>query len=383
MPAAARSRNAWIYPAAWLALLTIYSAAFVTNGIAAGFALRNGVANLLPAALLGLIVLRLPTVVRWQETRKGRFFAAHLALLAAFLLLSVAGWLLLVAIDSFVFTGHVAAMNFRFLALMLFNDVLIYGTLAGVAYAWHNADAVAKAEALRARASLEAMRSQLNPHFILNTFHALVGLVRRDPAVAESALERLGDLLRYSLRVHRDGIDEVPLRDEYALVESYLELERLRLGDRLRVAVELPPSTLEVLVPTFAVQILVENAVRHAIAPRAAGGRLEIRAKEIDGRLSIAVKDEGNGAAVSGTAAAVGGATVDGAAIDGAAFDDPRVDGPKIDARIEGSRMGLRLLHERLAALYGNEATLTLHSSETETCADLTLPARRMSEDER
>ena len=64
MPDAARSRNVWIYPAAWLALLTIYSAAFVTNGIAVGFALRNGVANLLPAALLGLIVLRLPTVVR-------------------------------------------------------------------------------------------------------------------------------------------------------------------------------------------------------------------------------------------------------------------------------------------------------------------------------
>jgi LytS/YehU family sensor histidine kinase len=298
--------------------------------------------------------------------RKGRFFAAHLGLLAAFLLLSVAGWLLLVAIDSLVFTGHVAAMNFRFVAFKLFNDVLIYGTLAGVAYAWHNADAVAKAEALRARASLEAMRSQLNPHFILNTFHALVGLVRRDPAVAESALEQLGDLLRYSLRVQRDGIDEVPLRDEYALVESYLELERLRLADRLRVTVELPPPTLECLVPTFAVQILVENAVRHAIAPRAAGGRLEIRAVETDGRLCITVKDDGNGSSTNALAA------------DGAA-----VDGQTIDAWLEGSRMGLRLLHERLAALYGNQAALTLRSSATETCASLTLPARRTSEDER
>src|SRR5438445_7675804 len=157
MPDAARSRNVWIYPAAWLALLTIYSAAFVTNGIAVGVALRNGVANLLPAALLGLIVLRLPTVVRWQETRKGRFFAAHLGLPAAFLLLSVAGWALLVAVDSLTFTGRVMPLSFRFLAFMLFNDVLIYGTLAGVAYAWHNADAVAKAEALRARASAKAV----------------------------------------------------------------------------------------------------------------------------------------------------------------------------------------------------------------------------------
>lgn len=376
MPVAAHSRNAWIYPAAWLALLTIYSAAFVTNGIAVGFALRNGLANLLPSALLGLIVLRLPPVVRWHETRKGRFFAAHLGLLTAFLLLSVAGWALLVAADSLIFTGRVMPLSFRFLAFMLFNDVLIYGTLAGVAYAWHNADAVAKAEALRARASLEAMRSQLNPHFILNTFHALVGLVRRDPAVAESALERLGDLLRYSLRVQRDGIDEVPLRDEYALVESYLELERLRLADRLRVAADLPPSTLEYLVPTFAVQILVENAVRHAIAPRAAGGRLEIRAKEIDGRLCISVKDDGNGGTVDG-------GTVDGHRAGGTIVNAATVDGRRGDTRMEGSRMGLRLLQERLAALYGNEATLTLRSSDTETCAELTLPARRMPEDER
>jgi Histidine kinase len=65
------------------------------------------------------------------------------------------------------------------------------------------------------------MRSQLNPHFILNTFHALVGLVRRDPAVAEAALEQLGDLLRYSLRIQRESLDEVTLRDEWAFVQSY------------------------------------------------------------------------------------------------------------------------------------------------------------------
>ncbi len=360
MPDAVRSRNAWIYPAAWLALLTIYSAAFITNGIALGFALRNALANLLPEALLGLLVLRLPSAVRWQATRKGRFFAAHLGLLIAFLVLSVAGWGLLVSLDSLIFTGRVTPLNFRFLAFMLFNDVLIYGTLAGVAYAWHNADAMAKAEALRARASLEAMRSQLNPHFILNTFHALVGLVRRDPAVAESALERLGDLLRYSLRVHRDGIDEVPLRDEYALVESYLELERLRLADRLRITTDLSPSTLEDLVPTFAVQILVENAVRHAIAPRAAGGHLEIRATESGGRLHITVKDDGNGAPA-----------------------ESHIEARLESSRVEGSRIGLRLLQERLAALYGTEATLTLQSSATETSAELALPVRRAADGER
>ncbi len=357
--AAPSRRSVWIYPAAWVALLTMYSAAFIANGVPIGLALRNAIANFLPDALLGLAVLRLPSLLPWPEGRKGRFFAAHLGMLAAFLVTAGAGWVSLIAVDSLLFTGRPdVRINFRFVPLRLLNEVLIYCTLAGVAYARQNAEAVreqaeraAKAEALRARAALEAMRSQLNPHFILNTFHALVGLVRREPAIAETALERLGDLLRYSLRVQRDGIDEVPLREECAFVESYLALERLRLADRLRVSVETPAAALECLVPTFAVQILVENAIRHAIAPRAAGGLLQIRAQEIDGRLRVAVKDEGTGESV--------------------------------DARIEGSRMGLRLLQERLAALYGTDAKLTLRSIDGGTCADLEFPARRVSEEDR
>ena len=309
--------------------MAIYSAALFANGIPIGFAVRNAVANLLPDALLGLVVLR--------RSRSIRGFAPHLALMIAFVVLAGAGWLALVGLDSLLFGGEVK-INWRIVPFRVLNDVLIYSTLAGVARA-------ANAEALRARASLEAMRSQLNPHFILNTFHALVGLVRRDPDVAENALEQLGDLLRYSLRIHRDGIDEVPLAEEYAFVESYLALERLRLGDRLRVSVDAPAAALENLVPTFSVQILVENAIRHAIAPRAAGGLLDIRVQERDGRLRIAVKDESNGDATGHS---------------------------------EGSRMGLRLLQERLAALYGTDATLTLRRVDGGTSADLELPARRI-----
>jgi len=350
-------RDIWIYLAAWIALAAIYSAALVAYGASMGLSVRNGVANLVPDALLGLAVLRLPSKVPWPERSRGRFFAAHLGLLFAFLVLASAGWLALESVDSLIFTGHPPSrINARFIPFRMINDVLIYFTLAGVAYARQNAEAVreqaeraAKAEALRARASLEAMRSQLNPHFILNTFHALVGLVRREPAIAESALERLGDLLRYSLRIQRESIDEVPLREECAFVESYLALERLRLADRLRVSVDTPPATLECLVPTFAVQILVENAIQHAIAPRASGGLLQIRAQEIDGRLRVAVKDEGDG---------------------------------KVDSRFEGSRMGLRLLNERLAGLYGSDAKLTVRSVDGGTCADLELPARRVSEEE-
>ena len=350
------SSDAWIYAAAWVALMTIYAAAFIANRMPAGLAIRGALANLLPDALLGIAVMRLPSRLQWPEEGKGRFFAAHAGYLVAFLVLASTGWIALIALDCWVFDrkfeNPVRVLPFRAL-----TGVLIYGTLTGVAYARENAARVreqaeraAKAEALRARASLEALRSQVNPHFIFNTYHALLGLIRRDPAVAESALERLGDLLRYSLRVHRDGIDEVPLREECAFVDNYLALERVRLGERLRVRVDTPAETMDHLVPTFAIQILVENSIRHAIAPRAAGGLLRIESRADDGRLRIAVIDEANG--------------------------EP------VQARAEGSGMGLRLLEERLAALYGSAARLTLRTGAGGTHAEIELPARRGDDEE-
>ncbi|MFL6248085.1 MAG: sensor histidine kinase [Thermoanaerobaculia bacterium] len=341
----------WTYAAAWMVLLAIYAAAFLVNGVPAALAVRNAMATLLPDALLGLALLRLPGFLPWSERRKARFFSAHAAMLIAFTIAAVGGWIALVALDSLLFTGRVSLqINYRIVPFRILYDVLIYGTLAGVAYVRDQAARAANAEALRARASLEAMRSQLNPHFILNTFHALVGLVRRDPAVAERALEQLGDLLRYSLRIQRDGIDEVPLREECAFVESYLALERLRLGDRLSVHIEpLPPD--EAFVPTFALQTLVENAIHHAIAPRAAGGLLQIGMRQEDGRLRVSVQDSG-------------GSSV-----------------PRSSSDEAGNGLGLNLLQERLAALYGNDATLTLHGVDGGTRAELSLPMRRMQEE--
>lgn len=343
------------YAAPWIVLMAIYAAALAANSVPVGLSIRNAVANLLTEALLGVAILALPVRLPWPEQHKARFFAAHGGVLIAFLALSTAGWMALVAADTLLFDRNGAVqINYRILPFRVLNDVLIYATLAGIAYARQNAAAVreqaeraARAETLRARASLEAMRSQLNPHFILNTFHALVGLVRRDPEVAESALERLGDLLRYSLRIQRDGVDEVPLRDERAFVESYLVLERLRLGDRLHVSIDAPAVVEELLIPTFALQTLVENAIHHAIAPRAAGGRLQIAMHERAGRLHVTVRDEGNG--------------------------EPA------EARLHGSQLGLRLLQERLAALYGGDATLVLRGVEGGMSADLDLPARRAS----
>lgn len=360
-PAARTDSRWWLYCAAGLLLVTLQFAMFIVFGAAPAIALRGAVANLLPAALLGVLVFRLPRHLPWpeesarqNERSAARFFAAHGAVLLAFLALSTCGWIALVTLDHALFAPGGPRFDIRFMPFRLLCDFLIYLTVAGLAYAWDNArrsaelaERAARSDALRARAELEAMRSQLNPHFILNTFHALVGLVRRDPALAEEALERLGDLLRHSLRVQRESLDEIRLADELALVSSYLDLERLRLGDRLRVRIDADPSAEHCLVPSFAVQTLVENSIRHAIAPRAAGGSLAIVTSREEGRLRIAVEDDGTGAA------------------------PPQ----------NGNGVGLRLLRERLAALYDRHAVLAFEPSSGRLRAVLELPARESRED--
>jgi len=340
-----RRSNLAIYAAAWLGVIAVYAIAFVAAGAPLDTSVRNALAQLVPDVALGLAVLQVPARVR---ARGLRAVGLHAAAAVAFLGAALAGWILLVVVDGLIVEGQLRLpLEMRGVSLTLLIDSFVYGILVGVAYARHNAERAANAEALRVRATLEALRAQLNPHFLLNTFHALLGLVRRDPALAETAIERLGDLLRYSLRVHRDSIDEVPLRDEWAFVDSYLELERLRLGDRLRVDADVPGAALDYLVPTFAVQTLVENSVRHAIAQRAAGGRLQIRVSQSEGRLRVAVEDDGSGEA----------------------------------PRANGAGMGLRLLRDRVAALYGGAATLGIHTAATGTRADLELPARHAMED--
>ena len=353
MTSRARPRG-WLYAAAWTPYLGIYLTAFVANGLPLGLAVRNAVASTLPAILLGLLVLRLPArLPPPPAVSRPRFLALQAALLLAFILASTVSWAILVALDASVFGGSFrASVDPRLLPWRVLNDLLIYCTLSGLAYAWHGAsrarelaERAARAEALRARAELEALRSQLNPHFLFNTFHALLGLVRREPQVAEEAMERLGDLLRYSLRVQREALDEVTLREEWAFVGTYVELERLRLGDRLSTSLEAAPLALECAVPSFALQTLVENAIRHGIAPRALGGRLAVRAVQVDGRLRIQVEDEAPGGAAANPAE-------------------------------EGQGMGLRLLKERLAALYPGQASLTLSAAGSGMCAVLDLPAR-------
>jgi two-component system, LytTR family, sensor kinase len=181
-----------------------------------------------------------------------------------------------------------------------------------------------------ARAQLEALKIQLQPHFLFNTLNTISALLHRDAEAADRVLSRLGDLLRLSLQ--HSGRQEVMLRQELEFLERYLEIQQTRFQDRLTVRFDADPEVLDALVPTLVLQPLVENAVRHAIEPRAGPGHLSIRARRHDGRLSLEVADDGPGL---------------------------------VPATLSGSGIGLANTRARLEQLYGKAHCFSLTNAPT------------------
>jgi two-component system, LytTR family, sensor kinase len=144
-----------------------------------------------------------------------------------------------------------------------------------------------------ADAQLRALKMQLHPHFLFNTLHSISSLVLEEPSKANSMIARLGDFLRLTL----DNSDQqlVTLKEEAEFLRCYLDIEQVRFGDRLTVAFELEPQTLSAQVPHLILQPVVENAIQHAIAPRAARGHINIEAKRLNSLLRIAISDNGPG----------------------------------------------------------------------------------------
>jgi signal transduction histidine kinase len=143
------------------------------------------------------------------------------------------------------------------------------------------------------QAQLQALRMQLTPHFLFNTLNAVAALMHSDPGRADKVLLKLSELLRMSLS--RSTEQELTLNQELGFIESYLDIERLRFGDRLKIDIQVPPALLEAIVPTFLLQPLVENAIKHGVAPRAAGARITIRACLAGSFLRLEVEDDGPG----------------------------------------------------------------------------------------
>ncbi len=148
-------------------------------------------------------------------------------------------------------------------------------------------------EAQLANANLTALKMQLHPHFLFNALHSISSLQMMDGAAAQKMTALLGDFLRMTLRdVHQQ---EVPLRQELEFLQRYLAIEQMRFGSRLRFSVEAAPEILDAAVPQLILQPIVENAVRHGIAPYGCGGEIAVRAVRDNQRLLLTVQDSGPG----------------------------------------------------------------------------------------
>ena len=187
------------------------------------------------------------------------------------------------------------------LTSQLHLSILIYGVILGVSYAIdyytkfrERESRAAQLESQLAQAQLQALRMQLNPHFLFNTLNGIAGLVRDGSnKSAVQMIAGLSDLLRHSLET--SGQQEVPLRQELEVLELYLDIQQMRFPDRLSVRMEIEPDTLDARVPNLILQPIVENAIRHGIAPRAAPGMVSVSARRNDSLLEIRVCDDGPG----------------------------------------------------------------------------------------
>jgi two-component system LytT family sensor kinase len=152
---------------------------------------------------------------------------------------------------------------------------------------------VEKLEHSLIEARLNSLRMQLDPHFLFNALNTISSQVEHDPKLSRCMIEHLGDLLRTSLE-SRDKT-EVSLAEELWSLEHYLAIQRIRFGNKLRFRTEIASDVRLAQVPSFSIQPLVENAIRHGISRRAAGGTVTVKAERVDGRLEIHVLDDGVG----------------------------------------------------------------------------------------
>jgi signal transduction histidine kinase len=154
---------------------------------------------------------------------------------------------------------------------------------------------------LLTEARLNALESRLQPHFLFNTLNNISALIPENPTLAEEMIQRLATLLRISLDRHTGRY--VTLRDEISLVRDYAEIERIRLGERLSLSIDVLPELEHLHIPPMTLQPLIENSIKYAISPRIEGGQITVSAQQENGRLTLSVCDDGPGFQVEHIAA--------------------------------------------------------------------------------
>jgi two-component system sensor histidine kinase AlgZ len=191
---------------------------------------------------------------------------------------------------------------------------------------------------LATEARLSSLESRLHPHFLFNTLNSISSLIPEDPERAEKLIGQMAALLRFSLDSTRNGV--VPLERELKVVNDYLEIEKARLGERLKYDVNVPSDLDSIAVPPLAIQTLVENSIKHVIAPNRGGGWLAVSVERSNGVLNFGVRDSG----------------------------------PGFDLLQSPAGHGIDNLRSRLAALYGNAASITASREDGTAAVRLTIP---------
>ena len=204
---------------------------------------------------------------------------------------------------------------------------------------WNNTRTELKLEEqtrLLLEARLDALQSQINPHFLFNTLNSVSSLVRVDPDTARTLIVKLSNILRSLLRKHDAFCN---LREEVAFIDDYLDIEVIRFGEeKLHVHKELDPDSLDCIVPSMMLQPLIENSIKHGLAPKIEGGNITIRSKLMEDRLMIQIQDDGVGMEATGQVEAVGISREAGS----------------------GQGIGMANVADRLKVLYGDAGKLSI-----------------------
>ena len=247
------------------------------------------------------LAIKLSRAFRIEGGQRFKTLTIHFLASVVFLLVDI---LLYTIISTpFGWYSHLTPFSNRYFLLILSftpSDVMFYW---GIIVIEHALDYYRKLQERELRASqleaqlaqsqLQVLKMQLHPHFLFNTLNAISALIRESPDEADEMVSRLGDLLRMTLETA--GLQEVPFKKELEFLKHYLDIEQTRFQDRLKVEMAIGPETLDGLVPSMILQPLVENSVRHGVAPRPEGGCIKIKAWRDNSMLRLEVEDDGPG----------------------------------------------------------------------------------------
>jgi hypothetical protein len=293
--------------------------------------------------------------IRRLRLKAALWITAHSAFAILTLLLIAAAWIPLTPADGN--PANVPRVSWHFLSILFWQSLawnlwmywVIVGTFYGLDYYFGARDAKLRAAQLEgqlAKAELEVLKGQLQPHFLFNTLNLVSSLIHTDQASADDMIGDLGSLLRMSLE-SKPG-QEVTLAEEMKAVELYLNIQRLRFQDTLMVEIRIAPNTLDARVPHLILQPLVENAFRHGISKRVGLGLLRIESSKVNEILKVRISDNGTGNSAR--------------------------NGLIANGRIANTGIGLSNTRARLERLYGGRAGLHFDHSPDGFYVELEFP---------